>query len=420
MSRTKKKPSPKAAGKSAKTKPATKARAKKAAKKATKAKASAKAKKVAKTKPAKKVATKAKPAAKKAAAKKPAAKKVATKKVATKEVATKKVATKKVATKKVATKKAASKKVATKKAASKKAASKKVATKKAASKAKPAAKKAAQAKPAAKKAAKAKPAKKVAKAKPAKKVAEAKPASEKVAKAKPAKAQPAAREFAGFPREGLQFLAELGLNNEREWFAENKPRYETLVQQPALAFIRAMGPRLEKITKEFEAVAKKSGGSLMRIYRDTRFSKDKTPYKTNIGIQFRHNGGKDVHAPGFYLHIEPGEAFLGCGMWRPDREPLVAVRRAIADTPAAWTKVVNAKPFAQHFELRGESLSRPPKDFDPEHPLIEQIKRKDHIAVCAIDPAALTDASLLDLVTERFKDVAPYVRFLCDAVSVAF
>ena len=215
-------------------------------------------------------------------------------------------------------------------------------------------------------------------------------------------------------------MAELALNNEREWFAEHKSSYETLVQQPALAFIRDMAQRLAEISEHFDAIPKKSGGSLMRVYRDTRFAKDKTPYKTNIGIQFRHSGGKDIHAPGLYLHIEPGDAFVACGMWRPDRDPLRLVRQAIADTPAAWKKVLGGKPFVKHFELRGDSLVRPPKGFDPEHALIGDIKRKDHIAVSELPAGSLHSAALLDVVAKRFVAAAPYLRFLCDAVSVPF
>ena len=248
-----------------------------------------------------------------------------------------------------------------------------------------------------------------------------KPEPESKSKSKQAKgAAQTGSDFAGFPPEGLQFLAELGANNEREWFVAHKDRYEAHVLAPALAFIRAMRPRLAAISKEFLAVDKKVGGSLMRIHRDTRFAADKTPYKTNIGIQFRHSGGKDVHAPGFYVHIEPGEAFLGCGLWRPDKDPLQSIRQAIADTPEAWSKVIGDKTFRGYFELAGESLQRPPKGFDPEHPMIEHIKRKDHIATCSLQASVLHDAALVEHVAERFAAVAPYVRFLCDAVGASF
>ena len=125
-----------------------------------------------------------------------------------------------------------------------------------------------------------------------------------------------------FKTSTIKFLRELEKNNNRDWFEANKHRYESDVREPALAYIEAMAPRLAKISPHFIASPKKVGGSLMRVYRDVRFSKDKTPYKTNIGIQFRHSAGKDVHAPGFYMHIEPSQVFIAAGIWRPDSEML--------------------------------------------------------------------------------------------------
>ena len=101
-----------------------------------------------------------------------------------------------------------------------------------------------------------------------------------------------------FTKSTFSFLDELAASNNRAWFEENKSRYESLVREPALAFIEAMEPALRKFAPNLRAEPRKVGGSLMRVFRDTRFSRDKTPYKTNIGIQFRHSLGKDVHAPG--------------------------------------------------------------------------------------------------------------------------
>ena len=121
--------------------------------------------------------------------------------------------------------------------------------------------------------------------------------------------------FTSFEPKLVKFLGQLSRNNNRDWFKENKTRYEAEVLFPALAFVEAFQPYLKKISPYFLAVPKRVGGSVMRIYRDTRFGKDKTPYKTNVGIHFRHEMGKDVHCPGFYLHIEPKECFLGAGIW---------------------------------------------------------------------------------------------------------
>ncbi len=226
--------------------------------------------------------------------------------------------------------------------------------------------------------------------------------------------------FTGFPSATLLFLEELRTNNNREWFEENKSRYEALVREPALDLITAMGPRLEKLSDQFVAAPKKVGGSLMRVYKDTRFSRDKTPYKTNIGIQFRHALGKDVHAPGYYLHIDPEECFVGVGLWHPEAEPLAAIRKRIAEQPAAWKKVRDQSSFTEQFTLGGESLRRPPKGYDETMPGIEDIKRKDFIASCELFASDIHQDKFVDLVATRFRTATPFMRFLCEAVGVPF
>ena len=143
-------------------------------------------------------------------------------------------------------------------------------------------------------------------------------------------------EFKGFKPSTMQFLKELEINNNRDWFTKNKIRYEDDVLIPALNYISAIGHELPNISKHFTAIPKRIGGSIMRIYRDTRFSKDKTPYKTNIGIQFRHQFAKDVHAPGYYVHIAADECFIGIGTWRPPSDALLKIREHIAEHPKKW------------------------------------------------------------------------------------
>ncbi|WP_316364985.1 DUF2461 domain-containing protein [Candidatus Thiodiazotropha sp. CDECU1] len=226
--------------------------------------------------------------------------------------------------------------------------------------------------------------------------------------------------FKGFPPQTLPFLVALSHNNNREWFAENKQQYESSVREPALAFIEEMAPKLRDISTEFRAIAKKTGGSLMRVYRDTRFSKDKTPYKNNIGIQFRHNLGKDVHAPGFYLHIEPGECFLGAGIWHPESKTLAKIRNFITDNPAAWQAALKENPFRRHFQLAGDSLIRPPRGFPPDHPLLEDLKRKDFIALKPFDSEEILKTSFSNFVARGFKQTDSLMRYLCAAVEVNY
>lgn len=223
-----------------------------------------------------------------------------------------------------------------------------------------------------------------------------------------------------FGPEVFKFLKALKRQNTREWFEKNKARYEADVREPALAFVRAVAPRLEKLSPHMVASDRKVGGSLMRIHRDVRFSKDKSPYKTNVGIQFRHEQGKDVHAPGYYLHIEPGQCFLAAGMWHPESSALRAVREAIAADPTAWKKVRDGKAFRRRFELAGDSLKRAPKGFDPEHPMIEDLRRKDHIAVANLTEEQITADDFLKLVMDHFKSARAYMAFQTTALDLAF
>ena len=218
----------------------------------------------------------------------------------------------------------------------------------------------------------------------------------------------------------FDFLRELKANNTRPWFEANKERYKAAVRDPMLDFIAAFARPLGEISPHFRADPRPNGGSLFQIYRDTRFSRDKTPYKTNVGAHFRHAAGKDAHAPGFYLHLEPGTCFAGCGIWHPDADTLGRIRDAIVGRPERWTRITNARAFRDTFELTGETLKRPPRGYDPEHELIEDLKRKDFVAITGFPEA---DASRPDFLA-RFAGIArkgaKFVGFLSEAVGVPY
>lgn len=222
----------------------------------------------------------------------------------------------------------------------------------------------------------------------------------------------------GFTPATLDFLTELAQNNNREWFNEHKAAYESNVLDPALRFIEAMQAPLANLSTHFLASPKRSGGSLMRVYRDTRFSRNKTPYKTNIGIQFRHERAKDVHAPGFYVHVEPERSFLGVGLWRPDSRALKRIREFIRDNPQQWAAVTREPGFVSSFELRGDALTRPPKGFVADLDYIEDIKRKDFIAVHELDRLTPVENDFPAVVTEHFRLALPYMQLMCKAVGV--
>ena len=223
-----------------------------------------------------------------------------------------------------------------------------------------------------------------------------------------------------FKQDLFNYLKDLKANNTREWFQDNKDRYRTAVQEPLLEFIADFGPHLQKISPHFVADPRPSGGSMFRIYRDVRFSKDKSPYKTHAAAQFRHSKTRDVHAPGFYLHLEPGSVFVGIGLWHPAGPTLAGVRNAIVDRERAWTSAISRKAFTSHFTLGGESLKRPPRGFDPDHPQIEHLKRKDFIASEKLTMKAALSPDFMKTFVGSCKAAEPFMRFLTEAVGLDF
>jgi uncharacterized protein (TIGR02453 family) len=223
-----------------------------------------------------------------------------------------------------------------------------------------------------------------------------------------------------FSKQTFAFLSALAQNNNREWFEQHQQEYEDLVRTPALDFISDMSHEMPALSRHFLAQPKKVGGSLMRVYRDTRFSRDKTPYKTNIGIQFRHELGKDIHAPGYYLHISPGECFVGVGLWHPDADALFRIREAIVQKPEAWLAVRDDAAFSDHYELVGDTLANAPRGFAKDHPLVTDLKRKDFIGLANLTEATIASSKLRTQVVERYRQAAPLIRFLCDALELRF
>jgi len=218
----------------------------------------------------------------------------------------------------------------------------------------------------------------------------------------------------------FDFLGSLAANNKREWFNAHKAEYEQLIREPALALIRSMQPELARFASHFVASDKKVGGSLMRVYRDTRFAKGQPPYKTNIGIQFRHEAGKGVHAPGFYLHIERHEVFVGAGIWHPDGETLKKIRSYIDAHPTRWQAAMADANFSKVFTMSGDSLKRAPKGYALDHPLIEDLKRKDFIAIAPLAPELILQDDLVGLIASYFETAMPLMEQLCRALALSW
>jgi uncharacterized protein (TIGR02453 family) len=221
--------------------------------------------------------------------------------------------------------------------------------------------------------------------------------------------------MARIARELFAFLAELRRHNNREWFNENKDRYLAEVRDPTLAFVASLAPGLNRISRQISVDPRPSGGSMMRIYRDTRFSRDKTPYKTNVGIHFGLKAPRDFEAPGYYLHLEPGHVFMGAGIWHPGADALRAVREAIVKDPRGWKAAGRAG--LSHDEA---TLKRPPRGFDPEHPLIDDLKRLSFTTGAEFTGRQACAPDFATRYVSACRRAAPLMRFLAKAMGLAF
>jgi len=226
--------------------------------------------------------------------------------------------------------------------------------------------------------------------------------------------------FGGYSVATFSFLEELAFNNNRGWFEAHRGDYETAVVEPSLALIADMEPLIRSISPHFRAVAKKSGGSLMRIYRDTRFARDKTPYKTNIGIQFRHELAADVHTPAFYVHLATDECFIGAGTWHPEPSDLKKIRTYLSEHPDDYRSATAQAIEASGMSISGEALKKAPRGFDPDHPLATELRRIDFLLSADLEPTLYLEPGLVAKLERSFSGAAPYMRFLCEALEAPF
>jgi uncharacterized protein (TIGR02453 family) len=187
-----------------------------------------------------------------------------------------------------------------------------------------------------------------------------------------------------------------------------------VVVEPALTFINDFAPHLHELSPHFLADARPTRGSLFRIYRDTRFSHDKKPFKTHVGIHFSHGSGKDAHAPLFYLHLEPDSSFAAAGIWHPDSVALTKVRSAIVSHSDRWAAV------RKKLELEGDKLSRPPRGFDCQHPFIEDLKMKDFVTSVPFTEDKICDGKFLRDFTFACRKMSPLAEFTTKALGLKY
>jgi uncharacterized protein (TIGR02453 family) len=221
------------------------------------------------------------------------------------------------------------------------------------------------------------------------------------------------RQQSYFTDEFFRFLRELKKNNNREWFNANKQRYEKEVRDPALQFIADFAPHLKKINNHFVADPKPNGGSLFRIYRDIRFSADKSPYKTHLGAWFQHEKPTEGSSPGFYLHLDPDHCFAAAGLWHPEPKTLNKVRSAILNRTAEWKKVKSTG-----LKIEGDSLKRPPRGFDVDHPFIKDLMQKDVVTSVPFTNKEMKSPNFLEQYTESCRKMSPLVAFLTKSVGL--
>ncbi len=221
--------------------------------------------------------------------------------------------------------------------------------------------------------------------------------------------------FSGFRPEAIQFMADLAANNDRTWFQPRKADFERLIREPFEALVAALADRFAARALPLVADPKRS---IFRIYRDTRFSKDKSPYKTHLGASFPwvEDGTADerIHGNGAYFNFEPGRMYAGGGMWRPDRELLDAFRRAVVDDPDRVRAALEDETFLATFGsvTAHESLKRVPAGLPPDHPHTDWLRMKDVVFGRHLSDDEVQSAELPDILATDYAAAVPVFRFL--------
>lgn len=225
-----------------------------------------------------------------------------------------------------------------------------------------------------------------------------------------------------FTQATFRFLRQLARHNERAWFQAHKQDYIDAVRTPMLRLIEDLAEPLATLSPHFVADPRAQGSSMFRIYRDLRFSHDKRPYKECAAFKLFHERTRELHgsAPFFYFQVEPGQCFVAAGVWHPDREALQRIRNYLLDNPASWKRITRSAAFKRNFTLGGDSLKRPPRGFDPEHELIEDLKRKDIVARCPLSEDDVLRPDLPRLLMRHYRKLAPFNDWLSGALDLDF
>jgi uncharacterized protein (TIGR02453 family) len=220
--------------------------------------------------------------------------------------------------------------------------------------------------------------------------------------------------FEGFPEEGIDFLKRLKKNNNREWFAKRKSEYEDFVKLPMQSLITSLKAPMAKLMPEIDVNPKQS---MFRIYRDTRFSKNKTPYKTHVAAVF-HLRGHWQDSAGFYVHIEPGNIYVGGGIYMPNSQQLKLIRQTIAERTKEFRSIVEDNTFKKTFKtLEGDKLQRAPLGYPIDHPMIEWLRFKSYYTGVEWKEKECYSPKFLDKIVSIYRDMLPLIRFLNEALG---
>lgn len=224
-----------------------------------------------------------------------------------------------------------------------------------------------------------------------------------------------------FSDKAFKFLRGLARHNERAWFHAHKADYETHVRAPFQRLLGDLQPALATISEHYRADPKPVGGSLFRIQRDTRFAGDKSPYKSWQGARLFHERRRELAAPSFYLHLQPGECFVGAGLWHPETATQRRVRQFIFDNPDSWNATAHAPAFGRRYQLGSEDmLVRPPPGFPADFAFIDDLRRRNFVAVRDIDDATMAGPRLRQALEKDLRALAPFVDYLCAALDLEF
>ena len=216
--------------------------------------------------------------------------------------------------------------------------------------------------------------------------------------------------FAGFPAEALTFYRGLAGHNTREWFQPRKHIYEEQVKAPMLELVTALNQAMMAFAPDYVTDAPKA---VYRIYRDTRFSPDKTPYKTHIAASFARRGMEKHGAAGLYFAISHKTVDVGGGIYLPPPETLLAVRTHIGERHAELRKITAARAVKRLFgAMQGEQLSRVPKGFSADHPAADLLRYKQYLLFTTLDAALITTPKLFVELEKHFRAMTPFLDFL--------